>query len=561
MKINIATELKKRDLEDFENDRGFHALENSYIMLSESFDSKKKRKIEKMLSENVSSEVLSRYITEDEDVSAPAKTDESLNDLFYRMAKFVEDFDPYDYADVYTDIDCDKFIEAVHNGELQSYIDEIQFMVDTYKEDDADMDYSKDITEGEQLLKTLTALNREDLKEATTVTHYSNKRNPHKHLEVHNDGHGHRSVKQYIKHTADDLRKEFPDKEPYSEEPIINTTGDGALHRMKKRDFTELANDYNEDGDDGTRVKAPTWGRRKNRVTEDLDNNYVDLAERIDAYWQKADPHAYTNYTDGKEDNIGILTKAFRNNDVDWLIKEFDEDIDNYNDSDVARAMGEKTVKELAKVANELKAEVAKLAKGALKEDLDLYSKAENAGFDLLHVDEVFEGMMDNADDETIDNFNRVINSVARKLKAKQNDIAILISRDDLGLTGGTPLSKRGDLLFYDTPMVSEKVNGITWLYFPNEEIAYNWLSEQDSLNESLDDNENYARSYYDRNYRGLEDDIVADDVSELESWIWGKLQNGGYVDAVINGVHHRYSPDKVEYGDEVYGIEDYMVE
>ena len=412
-----------------------------------------------------------------------------------------------------------------------------------------------------QLLKTLTALNREDLKEATTVTHYSNKRNPHKHLEVHNDGHGHRSVKQYIKHTADDLRKEFPDKEPYSEEPIINTTGDGALHRMKKRDFTELANDYNEDGDDGTRVKAPTWWRRKNRVTEDLDNNYVDLAERIDAYWQKADPHAYTNYTDGKEDNIGILTKAFRNNDVDWLIKEFDEDIDNYNDSDVARAMGEKTVKELAKVANELKAEVAKLAKGALKEDLDLYSKAENAGFDLLHVDEVFEGMMDNADDETIDNFNRVINSVARKLKAKQNDIAILISRDDLGLTGGTPLSKRGDLLFYDTPMVSEKVNGITWLYFPNEEIAYNWLSEQDSLNESLDDNENYARSYYDRNYRGLEDDIVADDVSELESWIWGKLQNGGYVDAVINGVHHRYSPDKVEYGDEVYGIEDYMVE
>ncbi len=466
MKIDIANELKKRDLEDFENDRGFHALENSYVMLSESFDNKKKHKIEKMLSENVSSEVLSRYITENEDVSAPAKTDESLDELFNRVAKFVEDFDPYDYADNYTDIDHDKFIEAVYNGELQSYVDAVKLIVDAYKEDgatqeyDIDYDYSKDIAEGEQLVKILSSLNREDLKEATTVTHYSNKRNPHKHLEVHSDGHGHRSVKQYIKHTADDLRKEFPEKEPYSEEPIINTTGDGALHRMKKRDFTELTNDYNEDGDDGTRVKAPTW-RRKSRVTEDLD----------------------------------------------------------------------------------------------------LYSKAENAGLALLHVDEAFEGMMDNADDETIDNFSRVVNSVSRKLKAKQNDIAILISRDDLGLTGGTPLSKRGDLLLYDTPMVSEKVNGDTWLYFPNEEIAYNWLSEQDTLNESLDDNENYARSYYDRNYRGLEDDIETDDVSTLDDWIWEKVQNGNYVEAVRMGVHHRYSPDKVEYGDEVYGIEDYEVE
>lgn len=567
MKIDIANELKKRDLEDFENDRGFHALENSYIMLSESFDNKKKHKIEKMLSKNVSSEVLSRYITENEDVSAPAKTDESLDELFYRVAKFVEDFDPYDYADNYTDIDHDKFIEAVYTGELQSYVDAVKLIVGAYKEDDAtqeydiDYDYSKDIAEGEQLVKILSSLNREDLKEATTVTHYSNKRNPHKHLEVHNDGHGHRSVKQYIKHTADDLRKEFPEKEPYSEEPIINTTGDGALHRMKKRDFTELTNDYNEEGDDGTRVKAPTW-RRKNRVTEDLDINYEDLAKRINAYWQDSDPDTYADNTSGEEENLEILIKAFNDSDVDWLLKEFEEDLDDYSDSDVQRAIGKEKAKRLAKVANELKAEVAKLAKDALKEDLDLYSKAENAGLRLLHVDEVFEGMMDNADDDTIDSFSRVINSVARKLKAKQNDIAILIFSEDLGLTGGAPLNKRGDLIFYDTPMVSEKINGNTWLYFPNEEVAYNWLSEQGSLNESVEDYENYARSYYGRNYSGLEDDIETDNVSDLEAWIWEKLQKGNYVEAVINGgALHRYSPDKVEYGEEAYGIEDYMVD
>lgn len=61
-----------------------------------------------------------------------------------------------------------------------------------------------------------------------TVKIYRNKRNEHKFLEVHNDGHYHNSVKQFM---------EWPNG-------VKNLIGDGVLHRWKKSDLNELLSDY-----------------------------------------------------------------------------------------------------------------------------------------------------------------------------------------------------------------------------------------------------------------------------------------------------------------------------
>lgn len=72
----------------------------------------------------------------------------------------------------------------------------------------------------------------------TTVTHYRNKRNPNKYIEVHNDGHYHNTVRQYM------FWK-------YRKRGILlsetkNFTGDGVLHRWRVENFRELLTDYEE---------------------------------------------------------------------------------------------------------------------------------------------------------------------------------------------------------------------------------------------------------------------------------------------------------------------------
>ena len=65
----------------------------------------------------------------------------------------------------------------------------------------------------------------------TTVTHYMNKRNFNKHLEVHNDGYYHYTVRQSMEWTVNGKR-------------VINKTGDGNLHRWRKADLVALLKDY-----------------------------------------------------------------------------------------------------------------------------------------------------------------------------------------------------------------------------------------------------------------------------------------------------------------------------
>lgn len=67
---------------------------------------------------------------------------------------------------------------------------------------------------------------------------YQNKRNRQKYIEVHNDGHYHNSVRQYI---------EYNQKVAGRKVGIVrNYTGDGCLHRWRKGNLKELLDDYEE---------------------------------------------------------------------------------------------------------------------------------------------------------------------------------------------------------------------------------------------------------------------------------------------------------------------------
>lgn len=62
----------------------------------------------------------------------------------------------------------------------------------------------------------------------TTVKIYRNKRNENKYLEVHNDGYGHNTVKQFLKW----------------KNGVKYLTGDRCLHRWKKSNLNVLLEDY-----------------------------------------------------------------------------------------------------------------------------------------------------------------------------------------------------------------------------------------------------------------------------------------------------------------------------
>ena len=59
---------------------------------------------------------------------------------------------------------------------------------------------------------------------------YRNKRNPNKYLEVHNDGHYHNAVRQYMKW----------------KNGVKNLLGDRKLHRWRISNLKELLKDYKE---------------------------------------------------------------------------------------------------------------------------------------------------------------------------------------------------------------------------------------------------------------------------------------------------------------------------
>lgn len=65
----------------------------------------------------------------------------------------------------------------------------------------------------------------------TTIKIYRNKRNPNKKIEVHDDGHYHNSVRQFM----------------YWNNGVKNLLGDRYLHRWRKKNLNELLEDYELD--------------------------------------------------------------------------------------------------------------------------------------------------------------------------------------------------------------------------------------------------------------------------------------------------------------------------
>ena len=97
----------------------------------------------------------------------------------------------------------------------------------------------------------------------TTVNTYQNKRNPNKYIEEHNDGYGHRSLKQYMK---------WGD--------VKNPTGDGNLHRWRKDNVDELLEDY-EEVTSATQARAVVAKAIKAGTVEDDIVYYLNqLAEK-----------------------------------------------------------------------------------------------------------------------------------------------------------------------------------------------------------------------------------------------------------------------------------------
>lgn len=65
----------------------------------------------------------------------------------------------------------------------------------------------------------------------TTIKIYKNKRNPNKKIEIHNDGHYHNSVRQFMSWNNG----------------VKNLLGDRCLHRWRKKNLNELLEDYEPD--------------------------------------------------------------------------------------------------------------------------------------------------------------------------------------------------------------------------------------------------------------------------------------------------------------------------
>lgn len=71
-----------------------------------------------------------------------------------------------------------------------------------------------------------------------TVQIYRNKRNPNKYIEIHNDGHYHNSLKQYMYWDNSVFKcKSF-------QKPVKNLLGDRRLHRWRIKNLKVLLEDY-----------------------------------------------------------------------------------------------------------------------------------------------------------------------------------------------------------------------------------------------------------------------------------------------------------------------------
>lgn len=125
---------------------------------------------------------------------------------------------------------------------------------------------------------------------ATEVKTYRNKKNPNKYLEVHRDGYGHQSTKQYMH---------------WDETDVTNPTGDGNLHRWRKGNMEDLLEDY-EEVENCDQVSA------SDDVDLNLANNALSARVGDEVY-------------DKLKDRIGTVVKEGQSGNYDLIYVDFND--------------------------------------------------------------------------------------------------------------------------------------------------------------------------------------------------------------------------------------------
>lgn len=196
-----------------------------------------------------------------------------------------------------------RYIRNTSPEELQKAIDEY-----TAKQ----KEFGSQLDDLQETVKRRSGLKfrKRGVESKTEVDTYRNKRNPNKYVEVHRDGYGHRSAKQYMH---------------WDETDLTNPTGDGNLHRWSKGNMDELLDDYepvesdtfpadvydDAEEDDFTIFYDKEEGQfvARGEVDELYGDSVDDLIAKIDE-WAKetGDPYEINEFLDEEpfEDEDGI---------------------------------------------------------------------------------------------------------------------------------------------------------------------------------------------------------------------------------------------------------------
>lgn len=97
----------------------------------------------------------------------------------------------------------------------------------------------------------------------TIVKYYVNKINRNKYLEIHNDGYGHKTVKQFMN---------------WNRTRVTNYTGDGNFHRWRKYNLDVLLEDYVETN---RYLLCADFNTKQYWVYDEFENVYIDIPAEV----------------------------------------------------------------------------------------------------------------------------------------------------------------------------------------------------------------------------------------------------------------------------------------
>lgn len=172
-------------------------------------------------------------------------------------------------------------IDVGSEGDMHSFAEDIAMAVHSDGNENREYTYTPDLGK---------AIRNEAVepKRKTAVTHYSNKRNPNKRLEVHDDGYGHRSMKQYMQWDEGEELDFGKDGKFTMEKTVRNDLGDRRLHRWRKPNYNEIMQDYDKMGEslDESRISNPDTYEKVQQIAFDiLEKTYeADFNGAIDKF-------------------------------------------------------------------------------------------------------------------------------------------------------------------------------------------------------------------------------------------------------------------------------------